>query len=470
LRKLTERVSNLENHSQKAATLFPTTQPFQVLNGNIISSAENGQDFLDKGFNKNDSIFSATQLVSEKIKMASWSPYTVKDEKALKSMRVILNKGEFSVKDIANLSYLKTKALELYDSDAKLTHLLKYPNDNDTFPDIVANSSVNKLLLGNRFIWADILESGANQGKPNSIELLPSQYVTLVVSRTWPFKILAYKIMAWGDLTFSKEKVFIDRYYNPNADINGTHLYGFAPMRPGEGIVDRSNSENMAAAMAFHNGGPRTIIWVDEPAWSDATARLGQANAVKAILTSKEYSGAANSNKLAASAWKMGATPVGLSPVDLGIPESEVNTLRRICNLIGGIPSQLMNDPDNKTFNSLVEAEKALTTRAALPLMNSFRDQFNRKLGTDWGYKDKGIYIDYDISVYSELQEDLGKKWTGYVERLPVSNGYKMDLMGLDHEEGQEEWMKQILVPSGFELSDSYGENETDRALEEGDE
>lgn len=274
--------------------------------------------------------------------------------------------------------------------------------------------------------------------------------------------------MAWGDLTFTKEQVFIDRYYNPNADINGTHLYGFAPMRPGEGIVDRSNSENVAAAMAFHNGGPRTIIWVDEPQYP-AEQRAVQAGSIKKILTSNEYTGARNSNKLASSGYKMGATPVGLSPVELGIAESEVNTLRRICNLIGGIPSQLMNDPANKTYNSLIEAEKALTTRAALPLMNSFRDKLNWKFGTDWGYKGKGLYFDYDTSCYPELQEDLGKKWTGYVERLPVSNGYKMDLMGLDHEEGQDEWMKQILVPTGFELSESYGENETDRALAEGD-
>lgn len=467
MRKITERIGVDESTSQKAATTFPTSAPFQVLNNNIVSLAQNRQEFLDKGFNQNDTVFALTQLISEKIKAASWAPYKVVDDLALKRYHEMVTKASYEPINLQKASELRAKALEPFENDQRLNELLEFPNEFDTFPDIVANSSINKLMLGNRMLKAEILEVGANQGKPFSLHILPSQMVTLIVSRTWPFRILAYRIYAWGELTFTTEEVLIDRYYNPNIDLNGSHLYGFSPMQPAEAVVDRSNSENTASTMAFHNGGPRTIIFVDEPTFAPEQ-KAAQASAIKKVLTSAEYTGAFNSNKLASSPYKMGAVPVGLSPVDLGIAESEVNTLRRLCNVIGQVPSQLMNDAANKTYNSLVEAEKSLTTRAALPLMNSFRNQFNRKLGTDWGYKGQRVYVDYDVTVYTELQENMKDKWS-WVERLPVPNGYKLDLMGLDHPEGQDEFMDQILVPSGFELSTSYGENDTDRALEEGD-
>ena len=51
-------------------------------------------------------------------------------------------------------------------------------------------------------------------------------------------------------------------------------------------------------------------------------------------------------------------------------------------------------------------AEKALTVRAAIPLLTAMRDNLNRKLSTDWGYKGKNIIVDFDLACYPELQED----------------------------------------------------------------
>jgi hypothetical protein len=41
------------------------------------------------------------------------------------------------------------------------------------------------------------------------------------------------------------------------------------------------------------------------------------------------------------------------------------------------------------------------------------------------------VYADFDMSVYTELQEDQKEKWE-WVSRLPASSKYKMELMGLD--------------------------------------
>jgi hypothetical protein len=117
-----------------------------------------------------------------------------------------------------------------------------------------------------------------------------------------------------------------------------------------------------------------------------------------------------------------------------------------------------MNDPDNRTFNNQKEAEKALTSRCAIPELNSFRDTFNRMLFTYWGYK-SDIMIDYDATCYTELQEDLGLKWN-WIKDLPVSNKYKLDMMGLDYDEGSP-GLDLVLIPSNYQDIEDLGMNQT---------
>ena len=453
---------------QAKSVPIPIGQTFFYLNGQITSSSDNKLTYLTNGYGVNDLIYSIVNLITEKVKVAPWSVYKIIDEPALKSYKGIISRKNLSADDLIKAREFKKKALEPYDKEGSLNELLKWPNEYQTFADLVADSSTYKLLTGDRLIWADRLSAGANKGKPAALHLLPSQNISIVVTKRWPISIRGYKLSLTGIMDFEKEDVLHDKYFNPYYDINGGHLLGLAPMKAALGLTDRSNAENRAALSSYQNGGPRTIIFVDEPQFS-GEQKGAQAGAIKKILTSNEYIGPDNVNKIAASGYKMGAVPVGLSPVDLDIIESEKWSLRRFCNVFGGVPSQLLNDPDNKVYNNTVEGEKALTSRCALPLLNSFRDQMNRKLGTDWGYAGKNLFIDFDLTVYTELQENMKDKWQ-WVERLPVPNGYKLDLMGLDHPEDQDEFMNQILVPSGFELSDSYGESETDAALAAGDE
>lgn len=443
---------------------------YTVINGTIVASPDNKQSYISHGYNINDLIYSIVQLISEKVKVAPWLVYKIEDEQALKQYEAVMRKKNLTGEDLTVARELRRKALALYDGDARLSELLRYPNENDTFQDLVANSAVYKLLTGDRYIWAEVLGGGANQGKPASLHLLPSQDVTIVAGKAFPLTVQGYEMFTWGlnRDRLTKESVMHDKYFNPNADVIGSHLYGLAPMKAALRLTDRSNAENLAATAAYQNGGPRYIAFMDGPDGMEPATAQAQITAVKEKLTGKEYAGAVNVNKIAFSGYKMGAVPLGLSPVDLAIIDSEKWSLRRFCNVFGGVPSQLLNDPDNKVYNNSVEGEKALTTRCAMPMLNSFRDQFNRKLGTDWGYAGKRIYVDYDMSVYTELAEDLGKKWA-WVKDLPVPNGYKLDMMGLDHPEGQDEFMKEILIPSGYGTADDLLTTDTDAALAEGD-
>ncbi len=58
---------------------------------------------------------------------------------------------------------------------------------------------------------------------------------------------------------------------------------------------------------------------------------------------------------------------MAMSATDLQLVNSDVVTLRAVCNVFG-LDSSLFNDPANKTFNNRKEAEKALFTNAIIPI------------------------------------------------------------------------------------------------------
>lgn len=429
---------------------------YYIHNGQMISPADNKTAYITEGYTYNDLIYSIVNLISDKVRVAPWNAYKVVDDSSLKKYKAILSKKDLTGEDFKKALQYREKALE-ETSEAKLDALLDTPDGQRTFQDLVADSSVFKLLTGDRMIWAELLEMGANGGKPQSLHILPSNLLTMKVGNIWPFQILGYELTDWGlikEQSILKEQVLHDKYFNPNYNSTGDHLWGLSPLKAALLLTTKSNEANKTEAAQFQNQGPKKIIFTDvDPEKMDFATAGTQANQIKKILQGKEYSGSDNAGKLATSGYKMGVVDVGLSPVELGIIESEKWSLRRFCNIFG-VPSQLLNDPDNKTFNNQKEGEKALTMRCALPQLNSFREHFNRKLKTDWGYKDKNIVIDYDLSVYSELQDDLATKWA-WVKELPVSWAYKLDLMGMDYEDG-DEGLDEVMIPGGFQPIDGY--------------
>jgi hypothetical protein len=133
----------------------------------------------------------------------------------------------------------------------------------------------------------------------------------------------------------------------------------------------------------------------------------------------------------------------------MDILDAEIFDMRAICNIYG-VPSQLLNDPNNKTYNNQAEGEKALTTRCALPLLTALRDNFNRKLKNDWNAGSDTV-IDFDLSVYSELEGNKLEQ-VNWLEKslLPLYRRY--EILG----ESVPEWMDEatrntILVPSGYQ-------------------
>lgn len=433
LQRIGARILGIKASPPPQGSLIPAPGAgrFVEVNGTITWISDKLASYIQEGYQANDIVYAGVMLIMDKIRVAPWGLYKVVDESSLKQYRALVS-SKMDAKEWAEALRLRKKALEpfkTYDrKTGKLNELLQWPNERTTWNDLVAEGAGMKMIVGNEMQWANLLDAGANQGLPQEIFNMPAQYMNPIATTAWPQRIVGWQLSSGEVRRFTKEEVLHVKFWNPDYDINGTGLLGMAPLKAGNKRLTRSNASKKAASVQLDNNGAPGIAYIDD-ALVPATGREAQIAATRRAWA-KEHAGAEMFGKVALSGYKMGYVSVGNTLKDMDLTNIEVSDLRGLFNL-WGIPSQLGNDPDNKTYNSLKEAEKALTTRCALPHLTAKRDHLNRKLQTDWGFKGVNVYADFDMSVYTELQEDQKEKWE-WVSKLPVSSKYKLELMGLD--------------------------------------
>ena len=448
-------------------TVTPTGTPFasySLINGQYVGLNDNQTSYITNGYEANDIIYSIVNLITDKCKLPEWAVYKVKDEESYKRYKSIFSRKDISVLDFKKAVEYRSKALEVVNA-GKLTELMKYPNEFQTMTDMVGNFIGYKLLTGNSYLWADTLDAGANMGKPQSLNVLPAQDVTIIAqSKQFPVSPIGYKILSI-DQPFTKAHVLHDKFANYSFDISGSHLYGTAPLKAALKRLSRNNNALKASDSAMQNGGLPGIIYMDDPRVLNGNVNpqdtRKQAEAVKDSLKR----GPDRVGELATSGYKMGFVPIGISPVDLAVIESEKWDLKRFCSVFG-VPAQLAGDDNTSTYNNVKEAEKALTSRVAMPLLVSLRNHLNRKLSDDWGYNNTGYVVDFDQTVFTELQEDVVAKSTWVNQLRGLSPNEQRTLLGLEKIDNplfNEQWIKpEDGTPlSEWQIDDS-GTNDTE--------
>jgi HK97 family phage portal protein len=437
---------------------------YEIRNGRLITPADNKNTYITEGYNKNDIIFSVINLILDKVVLPEWGLYKVVNESSLKEYHRLMSRKNITGQEYKKAMELKYESLEPLESfnlqAGKLKELLRYPNELDTIQEHNRSLMGYKLLVGDYYEWGDILSAGANQGIPNSLWCLPAHLVNIKVADEFPAKPSSYELTVWNQ-QFDKEAILHEKYWNPNWNINGEQLYGFAPLRAFLKNINRNNSAKDASTAKFQNGGLDEIIFIDDPRMTFEQG-LQQAQALKQKLA-EEYSGPANQGKRAISGVKTGSVPLGSTPVELGIIDSEKWDAIMFCNGYG-VPPEMLGLV-SKTYNNVKEAEKALTTRSAIPLLTSRRNSFNRKIQTDWGFKAQNIYVDYDTECFPELQVDIKEAMEAIsmlTMRTPNEEREAINWETRPEPEADEVWVK---TGSGMQPLSDYQASVVDQAL-----
>lgn len=439
---------------KKINTLFPTipmNSQIAIERGIVTWQGADQRSFVDDGYVANDIVYSIIKLITDKAKLAPFHVYKVVDEKAAKKYKSLAAQKDINLKE---LETLHKKAYELYTGDQRLNELLKYPNEEDCWSDLVEQWCGFKLITGNSFIYGKLIEAGNNQGKPYELFALPSQYMAIIANiNVFPPTRAGYQLYYGQMWSFDTKEILHDKYFNPQWGVTGGQLYGQSPLRAAAKNLTRSNEAKTAAVASFQNGGPAGVLFMNDERF-DPTSGQAQAQALKTAVSQK--GGSANFNSIAVSGYKVDWKQIGLSPVELNIIESEKWDLKALCNIYG-VPSQLLNDSDSKTYNNQREGEKALTLRCAIPLLNSLTENLNRKLHTDWGYKGTNLYVDYDLSVFGELEANKAEQTAWLNTAWWISPKQKLDIMNIEVPDYiPTEELEKLYIPTGLQTIDQF--------------
>ncbi len=460
-KELTNQINQL-----KAGPIYQPGTRYTLLNGRIVTPADDKSSYITEGYNKNDIIYSVINKILNKADLPEWGLYKVVDQDKLKKAEKIFSNKLSSFKDLKKAKQLKAEAVEPLDKfnlqAGKLKELLKYANEEYTYQAHQRRLFLYKLLTGDYYEWGNPLKGGANQGVPNELWSLEAHLVNIKVKEGFPVKAASYEIVTWNQ-QFTKEEVLHERYVNPNGDINGQQLYGFSPLKALYKNILRNNAAKDAATAKFLNGGVEAIVFMDDQRM-DFSESLEMAKALKSKWN-QEYTGAENKGKIAISGVKTGAVQLGNSPVELGIIESEKWDALMICNAYD-VPPELLG-LTNKTYNNVIEAQKALILGAVMPLLIARRLALNWKLQTDWGFKGQNIYADFETDCYPELMPNANEIMEASSKLTmikPNEERERINMEALSDPEADETWIKQDRIP----LSDYQGPDEIDEALNNG--
>lgn len=359
---------------------------------------------IEEGFAKNADVYS---IVSKKAQMASNIPFYVyqvkKDgQKALREYKQLTN-GDCPNEDaMFKAALLKTKALEQVDERNELSRLISSPSPYLSATEFFEAAYGFLNLTGNAFIGKERLKMGANEGKVQRLYTLPSQYMEIIPNGEWPITVAGYILFLWGQQGIPEQDVIHIKYFNPIYKQDASFLYGMSPLQAGYKTLAKSNSAEDSAVAQYQHGGPAGIVYNENIDPGDVNEEMVGEQKKK---WESETWGNKNRGKVLFSAGKLGYLQTGLSPIDLGILQSEMPTFRQLCRL-WKMPSALFNDSEYATLSNMKEYAKMAYTDAIIPDVIKMRDALNRSLLKDFGMEGQ-YYIDADFTNVSALQQDM---------------------------------------------------------------
>lgn len=373
------------------------------------------QAAIEDGYASNVDVYS---IINRKAKMAAGIPfyvYRIKSEqgrKYLREYKAITSAPKLTPEALAKAQVLKLKAMTEVAEDNPLNELLQKPNDTDSQAEFLEKCYGFLDITGNTYILKESPDMGANKGIPKRMCVLPSPYMEIVPDGMVPsLGVGGYIFSLYGKIPIEKGEIIHMKYFNPDFQPNGSHLYGMTPMRAGGKTLTQANSAQDSATAQYQHGGPAGIVY-NESMTPDEQTNL-QVGGLKKKWEQETW-GNRNRGKVLFSAGKLGYLQTGLSPVDLQILEAGTFSFRKLCNCYN-MPSAIFNDNEHSTMANMEQFYKAAYVDGVIPMVMKLRDSLNSFLLPD--FKDSGDYfIDADFSNIPVLQEDM-KTLTDWLDK-----------------------------------------------------
>lgn len=431
-----------------------------------VWEAWNEKNYVEE-FEKNAGLYSIITRIGSTAATSPYKVYRIKDEQ---KYRKWIHKykawtgARATEKSIQNAILLK-ELIFTEDNDHSLNELIDKPNSHQGGNQFTQNCIGFKLLSGNRFLFKNILDMGANAGRPKEVYNLPPCY-TAVVRGTGLWDKAGYQLSMGGPIiNIPLELILHSAFWNPRIDSYGSHLRGMSPLRPASRNLTRTDAAEDRSVAMLQNAGAAGVVFA-KTGWTMPDGQpmsVDQASALKRKWN-EEILGSQNAGAIGLANQDLGYIPFGMTAVELSILEQEKYSQDQLCNIYK-VPPGLFQSSANATDNNISAWNKQLITQACFPALSDLRDDWNEiaKL-----YKED-IYVDFDSSVFPELQEDQEKTSRIMSAAWWIKPNEKRLAMNMD-EDPESPMMNEYLVPSGMQLLSDLDPANLDRQMREVDE
>lgn len=203
--------------------------------------------------------------------------------------------------------------------------------------------------------------------------------------------------------TFTNEEIAHIKLFNPAYSTIEESYYGLSPIAVASMVVQTSNDRVEADAALLQNRGAIGLI-------TDKSNRPMTGDEARKVQDSwnNTTAGTHNFGKIKVTNKDLSYIQMAMSSTDLQLIEKGVVNTRTFCNLFG-LDSSLFNDPENKTYNNRLEAEKAMYTNAIMPLSDRIAEVLTNFLCKNH-FPNRNVYMRQDFSNIEVLQENFEEK------------------------------------------------------------
>jgi HK97 family phage portal protein len=385
--------------------------------------------YVEDGYELNPDVYSVVNGITKAASAVPPVVQIVKNEaKALKYKKLAsTNRDKAKQSTIDNLLELKNEAFdEVHDEKDPLYKLMTRPNPLQGYPEWYENMKGFQLITGNAY--THYVQLG--DGTVGEMWVMPSQFTKIVADPTYESLIKGYIIDMYGQdgHQLPAETVVHWKYWNPDYDSVGSHLYGMSPLKAARRSIRLGNDGDQALSKALKNGGASGVVYPTDPDLEQLTPM--QRSQLENYL--RDMQGPSNYKSWLVSSVKLGFEKFGIPPVDLEIIEAGKMTQRDICNVFN-FPSELLNDPDNKTNANKEQSRKQLYMDNVIPELTRDYSELNRSLVPLFNEATgKKYHLDFDVQAIDALNKDnsekvdwLNKAWWLTADEKRIEMGYQ---------------------------------------------
>lgn len=324
---------------------------------------------------------------------------------------------------------------------SELLNTISKPNAMLSLEEFIERATIMYYLFGEAFIFNERFMAGNSVKKiiPGTLQLAPPQLIDIKMERYLP---VAYIINRDQTREIPTENVIHVKSYNPDWE----DLHGLPYVEVAGRLIDKIDAADETETKTYQNSGPAYLAApassgdVDDSTFQDFIRKL------KSVWKKND-----NKRSIAGTNIPINIQAIGQNPQDMGVFDSQKNTVRVLLTLWGLDPG--LFDTDASTYNNKAVMERAVYTEAAIP--------FLKKLVTKINDVYEPIYnerLELDTSDIEVLQPNFKER----AEWMTLANAYTENEIREATSYGKRESENADKTPSEMIGMDLPGFNDTE--------